>query len=86
MYSTTNGIYDTLHDTSIETGTWAQTVQLGSAWTAPPTFTSSQPQHPVAQMNKTKADLDAPDLKGRHMTGDCVLTNSIMFMQDALFS
>jgi hypothetical protein len=85
-YSTTNGIYHALHDTSIAAGTWAETVRLGSAWTAPPSFTSSQPHPPVAQTKKTKADSDVPDMKGRHVKGDRVLANSITFMRDAMFS
>ena len=85
-YSSTNGIYHALHDTSIETGsTWAQTVRLGSAWTAPSNFTSSQPHCPAPQTKK-KIDSDVPDRKGRHVKGDRVLANSITFMRDAMFS
>ncbi|KAF8811788.1 hypothetical protein BYT27DRAFT_7336050 [Phlegmacium glaucopus] len=96
-FSSTNGIYYALHDTSTEStsSSWAKTVPLGSTWQSPPRHESSRlfganvmsNNGTKTKTSKKKGDEDEHAARnGRDIKGDRVLANSITFMRDALLS
>ncbi|KAJ3494472.1 hypothetical protein NLJ89_g10801 [Agrocybe chaxingu] len=86
-YSTTRAAHLALDDLSSPTP-WAEFVPSGSRWIPPIVHSSSQEDTETSHKPSSKKQLrkaSQPD-SDRHKNGDRVLSNSILFMRDALVS
>ncbi|KAF8983551.1 hypothetical protein BDQ17DRAFT_1437367 [Cyathus striatus] len=77
-YSTTCGIYNALQDTTLDTP-WSLSVPLGTECVV------NQPNQTSLLVEEVTSSEQAAS-NDRHSKGDRVLSNSITFIQDALFS